>query len=298
MKIGIIINGYHQPPALMAQVERLKSCLIDKCEVEVISTTSIIGYIGRDTLTVNTDIDAAIYLDKDIDIARMLESYGIRLFNSANAIAMSDNKMSTHIMLSNAGVSSPVTIASPLYYRGDDDEKFLEKTAEIVGFPMVIKECHGSFGAQVYLAHNLDEAQKIRQRLLGKPHIYQEYISTSAGHDTRVIVIGGQVVASMRRVNDSDFRSNIELGGNAIKIDNLNEKYSKIAIKSAFALGLEYAGIDILDGEDGEPIVCEVNSNAYFNAISKVTGVDVARKYADYILNMLFIEKQSTKGKA
>lgn len=291
MKIGIIINGYYQPPALMTQVERLKSCLIDKCEVEVISTTSIIGYIGRDTLKVNTDIDAAIYLDKDIDIARMLEFAGVRLFNSANAIALSDNKMTTHIMLSSAGISSPVTIASPLYYRGDDNEYFFNKTVEIIGFPMVIKECHGSFGAQVYLAHNLDEARKIRQRLLDKPHIYQEFIDSNVGHDTRVIVIGGRVVAAMRRVNDSDFRSNIELGGKAIKINNLSEKYSKIAIKSAFALGLEYAGIDILDGEDGEPIVCEVNSNAYFNAISKVTGVDVAEKYADYIYNALSTQK-------
>lgn len=287
MKVGIIINGYYQPPALMAQVERLKSCLIDKCEVEVISTTSIIGYIGRDDLIVNTDIDAAIYLDKDIDIARMLESVGVKLFNSAEAIALSDNKMSTHIKLSSAGITSPVTVASPLYYRGDDNEFFLEKTAEILGYPMVIKECHGSFGAQVYLANNLNEAREIRRRLLGKSHIYQEYISSSVGHDTRVIVLGGRVVAAMKRVNDSDFRSNIELGGKAIKIDNLNEKYSKIAIKSAFALGLDYAGIDILDGDDGEPIVCEVNSNAYFNAISKATGVDVAKEYAEYVIKIM-----------
>lgn len=292
MKIGIIINGYYQPPALMVQVERLKSHLIDKCEVEVISTTSIISYIGRYSLAVNTDIGAAIYLDKDIDIARMLESAGVRLFNSANAVATSDNKMTTHIILSKAGIPSPVTVASPLYYRGDDDEHFLEKTAETVGFPMVIKECHGSFGAQVYLAESIAEARQIRQKLLGRPHIYQEFISSSVGHDTRVIVIGGQVVAAMRRVNDSDFRSNIELGGKAIKIDNLSEKYSKIAIKSAFALGLEYAGIDILDGEDGEPIVCEVNSNAYFNAISKVTGVDVAKEYADYIIKELSVLKR------
>lgn len=287
MKIGIIINGYYQPPALMAQVERLKSCLIEKCEVEVLSTTSIIGYIGRNTLVTNTDIDAAIYLDKDIDIARMLENKGVKLFNSAEAIALSDNKMTTHIMLSSAGISSPITVASPLYYRGEDSEQFLKKTAELIGFPMVIKECHGSFGAQVYLANDIDEAREIRNRLLGKPHIYQEYISSSIGHDTRVIVIGGRVVAAMRRANDNDFRSNIELGGKAIKIDNLEEKYSKIAIKSAFALGLDYAGIDILDGVDGEPIVCEVNSNAYFNAISKVTGIDVAKEYADYVIKVM-----------
>lgn len=287
MKIGIIINGYYQPPALMAQVERLKSCLIEKCEVEVISTTSIIGYIGRDSLMMNSDIDAAIYLDKDIDVARMLESVGVKLFNSAEAIALSDNKMSTHIKLSSAGITSPVTVASPLYYRGDDNEFFLEKTAEILGYPIVIKECHGSFGAQVYLANNIVEAREIRRRLLGKPHIYQEYISSSVGHDTRVIVLGGRVVAAMRRANDSDFRSNIELGGKAIKIDNLDEKYSKIAIKSAFSLGLDYAGIDILDGTDGDPIVCEVNSNAYFNAISKVTGIDVAKEYADYVINVM-----------
>lgn len=287
MKIGIIINGYYQPPALMAQVERLKSCLIENCEVEVLSTTSIIGYIGRDSLKMNTDIDAAIYLDKDIDVARMLESVGVKLFNSAEAIALSDNKMSTHIKLSSAGITSPVTVASPLYYRGDDNEFFLEKTAEILGYPMVIKECHGSFGAQVYLANNIVEAREIRRRLLGKPHIYQEYISSSVGHDTRVIVLGGHVIAAMRRANDSDFRSNIELGGKAIKIDNLDEKYSKIAIKSAFSLGLDYAGIDILDGTDGDPIVCEVNSNAYFNAISKVTGIDVAKEYADYVIKVM-----------
>lgn len=287
MKIGIIINGYYQPPALMAQVERLKSCLIENCEVEVLSTTSIIGYIGRDSLKMNTDIDAAIYLDKDIDVARMLESVGVKLFNSAEAIALSDNKMSTHIRLSSAGIASPVTVASPLYYRGEDNELFLKKTAELIAFPMVIKECHGSFGAQVYLANNIVEAREIRRRLLGKPHIYQEYISSSVGHDTRVIVLGGRVVAAMRRANDSDFRSNIELGGKAIKIDNLDEKYSKIAIKSTFSLGLDYAGIDILDGTDGEPIVCEVNSNAYFNAISKVTGIDVAKEYADYVIKVM-----------
>lgn len=287
MKIGIIINGYYQPPALMAQVERLKSCLIEKCEVEVLSTTSIIGYIGRNALVTNTDIDVAIYLDKDIDIARMLETVGVKLFNSAEAIALSDNKMSTHIRLSSAGIASPVTVASPLYYRGEDSVLFLEKTTELIGFPMVIKECHGSFGAQVYLANNIDEAREIRSRLLGKPHIYQEYISSSVGHDTRIIVIGGRVVAAMRRTNDNDFRSNIELGGKAIKIDNLDEKYSKIAIKSAISLGLDYAGIDILDGADGEPIVCEVNSNAYFNAISKVTGIDVAKEYADYVIKVM-----------
>lgn len=287
MKIGIIINGYYQPPALMAQVERLKSCLIEKCEVEVLSTTSIIGYIGRNALATNTDIDAAIYLDKDIDIARMLETAGVKLFNSAEAIALSDNKMSTHIRLSSAGIASPVTVASPLYYRGEDSELFLKNTTELIGFPMVIKECHGSFGAQVYLAYNMDEAREIRGRLLGKPHIYQEYISSSIGHDTRVIVIGGRVVAAMRRENDSDFRSNIELGGKAIKIDNLEEKYSKIAIKSANALDLEYAGIDILDGKHGEPIVCEVNSNAYFNAISKATGIDIAKEYVEYIIKIM-----------
>lgn len=287
MKIGIIINGYYQPPALMAQVERFKSCLIEKCEVEVLSTTSIIGYIGRNAIVTNTDIDAAIYLDKDIDIARMLETAGVKLFNSAEAIALSDNKMSTHIRLSSAGIASPVTVASPLYYRGEDSELFLKNTAELIGFPMVIKECHGSFGEQVYLANNINEARDIRSRLLGKPHIYQECISSSVGHDTRVIVIGGRVVAAMRRANDSDFRSNIELGGKAIKIDNLDEKYSKIAIKSAFSLGLDYAGIDLLDGTDGEPIVCEVNSNAYFNAISKVTGIDVAKEYADYVIKAM-----------
>ena len=104
--------------------------------------------------------------------------------------------------------------------------------------------------------------------------------------DVRVIVIGGHTVAAMERRNDGDFRSNVAQGGSGEKIDLL-EEFRIVAESCAEILGLDYCGVDLLYGKDGEPIVCEVNSNAFFSGIEKATGVNVAKAYAEHIINNL-----------
>jgi ribosomal protein S6--L-glutamate ligase/gamma-F420-2:alpha-L-glutamate ligase len=178
----------------------------------------------------------------------------------------------------------PKTISSPLCYAQNqqEDERFLQIVANEFDFPIVVKECFGSMGKQVYLASNFEELTSMRNSLKYKPHIYQQFFKASAGVDLRVVVIGKQAVASMVRKSKTDFRSNIELGGSGIE-HSLTEKEKAVAEKCAQILGLDYCGVDILIGES-EPIVCEVNSNAYFQKLEEVSGVNIAKLYAQHIL--------------
>ena len=97
-----------------------------------------------------------------------------------------------------------------------------------------------------------------------------------------MIVIGGKSVAAMERVaQEGEFRSNVELGGKG-RVITLSETYAETAEKAAQVLGLDYCGVDILETENG--LICEVNSNAFFEGIESVTGVNVARAYAKHIL--------------
>lgn len=308
MKITIVLNGFYRPPSLTSQVDRLQNAIAKYGSSEVVDTADILAYIDNDdarqqaikselqnsgkyeaAIKTRLNTDAVIYLDKDIHIAAMLENTGMKLFNSAQSIAVTDDKMATHIALANTGIHMPVTISAPLMYRGDDDGRFILNLLSIIHFPIVIKECHGSFGSQVYCAECIEELIELRSRLRNKPHIYQEFVSSSIGRDVRLIVVGGKAIAAMERRNTKNFKSNIEQGGEgyALNIKDLDERFIQTAVKATHILGLDYAGIDLLYGSDGEPILCEVNSNAYFNKISEVTGVEIPEIYVDHIIETL-----------
>ena len=141
-------------------------------------------------------------------------------------------------------------------------------------------------GKGVYKADSRDELRFIMNTLKMKPHFFERYISSSAGKDVRVIVVGDRAIACMQRRSAHDFRSNIELGGRGEKVE-LSREFEDIAIRAAKALGLVYAGVDILYGEGGKPVVCEVNSIAFFGEIERVSGINVARAYAEEIVRLL-----------
>ena len=94
----------------------------------------------------------------------------------------------------------------------------------------------------------------------------------------------------MLRKSNGDFRSNAELGGTGYPYTP-DKKFIEVAEKVANVLDLDYMGIDLLFGENGEPIVCEVNSNAFFGVMEKVTGVNVAKAYAEYIYEKVYLKE-------
>jgi ribosomal protein S6--L-glutamate ligase/gamma-F420-2:alpha-L-glutamate ligase len=215
----------------------------------------------------------------------MLEGCGLRLFNSAEGVEVCDDKMRTYLAFRGKGIPVPKSIPAPLCYtpNAQPSVTFLRAVEKELGFPLVAKKSYGSFGMGVQLVHGALELQKMEQEWLYAPHFYQEYIEESAGRDIRVIVIGGKAVASMERVaQKGEFRSNIELGGTGRAI-HLDTRYVQVAENAAKALGLDYCGVDLLEGKNGA-IVCEVNSNAFFEGIEVVTGINVAKAYAKHIL--------------
>ena len=114
----------------------------------------------------------------------------------------------------------------------------------------------------------------------------QEFVVCSCGKDVRVNVVGGEATCAILRENEQDFRSNISGGGKASAY-TLTDKQKQIAISACEAVGADFAGVDVLFGEGGEPLVCEVNSNPQFESTLTATGVDLSEYIFDYILKRL-----------
>lgn len=248
------------------------------------------------------EYDFILYWDKDIPLGKLLQKLckenGVPVFNSLEAIAVCDNKYETYWKLwqwnrqCRAEERIPLlpTIAAPMTYGniGYTSTDFVDQVIDNLGIPVVIKECYGSFGMQVYLAHDRNEVVSYTKKLAGIPFIYQKYQAESCGRDVRLQVVGNQVVAAMYRFSDSDFRANITNGGK-MKVYVPSERECELAVRTVQVLGLDFAGVDLLftDTEDGESagIVCEVNSNAHFKNIYTCTGVNTAECIIDYICN-------------
>ena len=234
-----------------------------------------------------------LFLDKDIRLAKQLEKLGYRLFNSREVIENCDDKILTFEVLANSGIKMPKTLFSAMLFNGtgngEADLGFTNIIEETFSYPLVIKEAFGSFGAQVYLIHNREELIAKQKELLYVPHLYQEFIASSKGRDVRIYVVGNQVVASMYRHSDTDFRANISSGASMSPYEP-SEAFCELAIKATEELGADFTGVDLLFGENDEPILCEVNSNAHIKNIYDCTGIYVAEAIFKHILEVLHHE--------
>jgi len=232
--------------------------------------------------------DFVLFWDKDAVLAQRLEEAGIPVFNSAAAIACCDDKILTARALVRAGVPTPRTVVAPKTFEGIGRQSmdFLQDATKTLGFPLVVKEACGSFGQQVYLARTIKEARDIIKQIGHKDFLMQEFIEESFGEDLRLNIVGGKVVAAMRRFNKTDFRSNVTLGGNTEPfMPTIAQRDAAIA--ACKAVGTVFAGVDILFGPGGIPLVCEVNSNPHFRSTLDCTGVNMAIRLADWLLHRL-----------
>lgn len=240
-------------------------------------------------LSVNLSIpDFAILLDKDILLGYFLKSRGVPVYNDPSVIDLCDNKATQYVQLAAQNLPMPRTIVAPKVYPNFSimESGYFEEIINRLKLPMIIKEGHGSFGMKVYLIETEEQFYEKVDSLRGIDFVFQEFIATSRGRDIRVNIVGGRIVAAMYRHSETDFRANITNGGVASPVE-LTTAQQELALAAAQAVGATFAGVDLLFGENEEPLVCEVNAAAHIRNILNVTGVNVADAMIAYIMEDL-----------
>jgi ribosomal protein S6--L-glutamate ligase len=250
-----------------------------ECYVTVEQSKPVVRYEGVDL----SDIDVIIpRIGQSVTkygtaVVRQFEMQGVFSTSSSIAINRSRDKLRTMQLLARAGVGIPKTVFARETADVDD---VIEQAG---GAPLIIKVARGTHGNGVVLAETRKAAQAVMQAFYveGVNFVVQEYVEESAGTDIRALVVGGKVVASMKRQSlDDDFRSNLHQGGEGTPI-KLTDEERKTAQKAARAMGLSICGVDMLRSKRG-PLVLEVNPSPGFG-IEKVTDRNVAGKIIEYI---------------
>lgn len=200
-----------------------------------------------------------------------LEQTGAYVSGSSSAILLARDKVRSLRRVAAASVSVPRTVALRSIHG-------LERALELVGgCPVVLKLQGGTQGVGTMIAESEVSLRSFCETLaaMGQQFVLQEYVREAKGRDFRALVVGRRVVAAMRRTAEpGEFRSNLHLGGTGEAVA-LSPKFRAAAVKAARALGLDFAGVDLLDAR-GRPVVIEVNCSPGLEGIEHATGVDVA----------------------
>ena len=211
-------------------------------------------------------------------VVRQFEMAGVFCANESQAISRSRDKLRCLQLLARRGIGIPVTAAA-------DSTKDVEGLIKIVGgAPLVIKLVEGTQGIGVVLAETDKAAESVIQafRGLAANILVQEFIAESKGSDLRCFVVGGKVVASMKRTGPpGEFRSNLHRGGTAEAV-RLTPEERTTAARSAKAMGLNICGVDLLRSNHG-PVVMEVNSSPGLEGIEGATGKDIASRVIEFL---------------
>jgi len=208
-----------------------------------------------------------------------LESAGVRVVNSSISTAISQSKVWCLSTLSRAGIPVPKSYAS----FGADA---VIRGASGVGYPLVYKPSQGSWGRLISMAR--DEAELLtitrHREAIGPQALYgvvQEYVK-KPGRDIRATVVGDEVIP-IYRVNKRHWITNTARGAEAVPAPG-DPELVEIALKASKALGLEVAGIDIFEHPEEGYMVNEANPVPEFKNVARVTGVDVGRLIAEYLV--------------
>lgn len=211
-------------------------------------------------------------------IVRQFEAQGTFTTATSLAINRSRDKLRAYQVLAKAGVGIPKTVFAR------ESASFEDIIALAGGAPLIIKVARGTHGNGVVLAETPKAAKAVMQAFYveGVNFLVQEFVKESAGEDIRALVVGGRVVASVKRQSlDGDFRSNTHQGGEGIPV-KLTDEERKTAVKAARAMGLPICGVDMMRSGRG-PLVLEVNSSASIKTPELITNRNVAEKIIEYI---------------
>lgn len=265
-----------------------------RCYMNIASHKPTIHYKGEELTEFDTVIPriGASITFYGTSVLRQFEMMGVYPLNESVAISRSRDKLRSLQLLSRRGIGLPVTG----FANKPDDVRDLIKM--VGGAPLVIKLLEGTQGIGVVLAETAKAAESVIEGFMGVKAdiLVQEYIREAGGADIRCFVVGGKVVAAMKRqAAAGEFRSNLHRGGSASLIKITPEERST-AVRAARIMGLNVAGVDLLRSNHG-PVVMEVNSSPGLQGIEEATGKDIAGLIVGFLEKNYRQGKTATRGK-
>ena len=302
MKIAILSRGpklYSTKRLVQAAEERGHEVrVIDalRCYMNINSVNPEIHYKGE----ILTGFDAVIpRIGASVTfygtaVLRQFEMMNVFPLNESVAISRSRDKLRSLQLLSRRGIGLPVT---GFAHSPDDVDDLLETVG---GAPVVIKLLEGTQGVGVVLAETHSAASSVIQAFngLNANILVQEFIKEAGGADIRCFVVGGKVIAAMKRQGkEGEFRSNLHQGGSASLI-KITAAERATAVNAAKVMGLNVCGVDLLRSNHG-PVVMEVNSSPGLEGIESASGKDIAGLIIDFIEKNAYgkVNRTRTKGK-
>jgi ribosomal protein S6--L-glutamate ligase len=210
-------------------------------------------------------------------VVNQFELMGVPLVNSFQPIWRARDKLLCLQLLTRHGIAIPKTVVAR------NPSHLPQSLAEVGGPPVVLKLTQGAQGVGVMLADSQHAVESMLDTLwsLGQTILIQEFIAESSGRDVRALVMGGRVVAAMRRqAKLGEFRSNIHRGGEGSGVE-LDPEYARVAVEAARIVGLEIAGVDLLESRLG-PRVIEINASPGFEGLEQATGLDIASLFIEH----------------
>jgi ribosomal protein S6--L-glutamate ligase len=286
MKIGIL-SRKHDLYSTRRLVEAAKerghdADVIDtlRCYMNITSSKSMIHYKGEELHPYDAVIPriGASITSYGAAVVRQLEIMGVFCLNDSVAITRSRDKLRSLQLLSKKGIGLPIT---GFAHSVDEIQDLIKMVG---GPPLIIKFLEGTQGIGVVLVETNKAARSVIEAFFGlKVNILvQEYIKEAAGADIRCFIVGGKVVAAMKRqAKSEEFRSNLHRGGKATPED-ISDEERNMAIRSAHIMGLNVAGVDIVRSNRG-PLILEVNASPGLEGIEKTTKIDVASSIIEFI---------------
>jgi len=224
-------------------------------------------------------VDRCIAHSRGVTALRLFESLGIPTVNSSQAMATADDKAATTRALAAAGLP---TLRTAVAFDTESALRALER----IGYPAVIKPVTGSWGRLLARVNSASAARSLleHKRSLGSFHhtIYyvQEYVA-KPGRDVRAFVVGNEVIAASYR-NAEHWVTNVARGAVSYPCP-VTPEIADLACRSAHVLGLEIAGVDLVETPAGLKVL-EVNGGVEFKGLMQTTQIDIGGVIADYLI--------------
>ncbi len=287
MKVGILTRNQDA----WCSSRLLKAFRKKKVRALAISFSDLVGRIGFapevsiEKLDLIKDLSALLVrpigrgsLDEIIfqmDVLHKLSRSGLPVINNPLAIEKAVDKYYTLSLLSESGIPVPRTVVT------ENVSEALE-AFKTLGSEVVVKPVFGSRGIGVARLSDFDIAERTLRTLRFNRHVLyvQEFIQ-HPGRDIRAFIVGGRVIATMRRVSHS-WKTNVSLGAKPVRTVPAEET-QKIALTAAQAIGCDIAGVDVIEGPTG-PLVNEVNSQPGWRGLQSTTRLNIADEIVDFVV--------------